>query len=75
MINLREENISFPEVFTSYCTNFTTYPQSIYKRQTILYTEIVDKDNENMKGKGKRNEGYIQQTDRTEKTDPETIIR
>lgn len=28
-----------------------------------------------MKGKGKRNEGYIQQTDRSEETDPETIIR
>ena len=46
--------------------------KAIYKYNTIFYT---DKDNENMKGKGKRNEGYIQQTDRTEKTDPETIIR
>lgn len=61
--------------FTSYGTNFTTYMKAIYKYNTIFYTEIVDKDNENMKGKGKRNEGYIQQTDRTEKTDPETIIR
>ena len=43
--------------------------KAIYKYNTIFYTEIVDKDNEN------RNEGYIQQTDRTEKTDPETIIR
>lgn len=75
MINLREENTSFPEVFTSYGTNFTTYMKAIYKYNTIFYTEIVDKDNENVKGKGKRNEGYIQQTDRTEKTDPETIIR
>ena len=51
--------------------------KAIYKYNTIFYTEIVDKDNENMKGKGKRkrNEGYIQQTDRTEKTNPETIIR
>ena len=49
--------------------------KAIYKYNTIFYTEIVDKDNENMKGKGKRNKGYIQQTDRTEKTDPETIIR
>lgn len=61
--------------FTSYGTNFTTYMKAIYKYNTIFYTEIVDKDNENVKGKGKRNEGYIQQTDRTEKTDPETIIR
>lgn len=75
MINLREENTSFPEVFTSYGTNFTTYMKAIYKYNTIFYTEIVDKDNENMKGKGKGNEGYIQQTDRTEKTSPETIIR
>ena len=75
MINLREENTSFPEVFTSYGTNFTTYMKAIYKYNTIFYTEIVDKDNENMKGKGKRNEGNIQQTDRTEKTSPETIIR
>lgn len=75
MINLREENTSFPEVFTSYGTNFTTYMKAIYKYNTIFYTEIVGKDNENVKGKGKRNEGYIQQTDRTEKTDPETIIR
>lgn len=59
MINLREENTSFPEVFTSYGTNFTTYMKAIYKYNTISYTEIVDKDNENMKGKGKRNEGYI----------------
>ena len=49
--------------------------KAIYKYNTIFYTEIVDKDNENTKGKGKRNEGYIQQTDRTEKTSPETIIR
>lgn len=49
--------------------------KAIYKYNTIFYTEIVDKDNENMKGKGKGNEGYIQQTDRTEKTSPETIIR
>ena len=49
--------------------------KAIYKYNTIFYTEIVDKDNENMKGKGKRNVGYIQQTDRTEKTNPETIIR
>ena len=55
--------------FTSYGTNFTTYMKAIYKYNTIFYTEIVDKDNENM------NEGYIQQTDRTEKTSPETIIR
>ncbi len=61
--------------FTSYGTNFTTYMKAIYKYNTIFYTEIVDKDNENLKGKGKRNEGYIQQTDRTEKNDPETIIR
>ncbi len=60
MINLREENTSFPEVFTSYGTNFTTYMKAIYKYNTIFYTEIVDKDNENVKGKGKRNEGYIQ---------------
>lgn len=63
MINLREENTSFPEVFTSYSINFTTYMKAIYKYNTIFYTEIVDKDNENMKGKGKRNEGYIKQTD------------
>ena len=49
--------------FTSYGTNFTTYMKAIYKYNTIFYTEIVDKDNENLKGKGKRNEGYIQQTD------------
>lgn len=53
--------------FTSYGTNFTIYMKAIYKYNTIFYTEIVDKDNENLKGKGKRNEGYIQQTDRTEK--------
>ena len=46
--------------FTSYGTNFTTYMKAIYKYNTIFYTEIVDKDDENMKGKGKRNEGYIQ---------------
>ena len=46
--------------FTSYGTNFTTYMKAIYKYNTISYTEIVDKDNENVKGKGKRNEGYIQ---------------
>lgn len=44
----------------SYGTNFTTYMKAIYKYNTIFYTEIVDKDNENVKGKGKRNEGYIQ---------------
>ena len=61
--------------FTSYGTNFTTYMKAIYKYNTIFYTEIVDKDNENVKGKGKGNEGYIQQTDRSEETDSETIIR
>ena len=44
-------------------------------REYETQNEIVDKDNENLKGKGKRNEGYIQQTDRTEETDSETIIR
>ena len=40
--------------FTSYGTNFTTYMKAIYKYNTIFYTEIVDKDNENLKGKGKK---------------------
>ena len=28
--------------------------KAIYKYNTIFYTEIVDKDNENLKGKGKK---------------------
>ena len=40
--------------FTSYGINFTTYMKAIYKYNTIFYTEIVDKDNENLKGKGKK---------------------
>ena len=67
--------MKFSSAYSTHGTNFTTYMKAIYKYNTIFYTEIVDKDNENMKGKGKRNEGYIQQTDRSEETDSETIIR
>ena len=52
--------MKFSSAYSTYGTNFTTYMKAIYKYNTIFYTEIVDKDNENVKGKGKRNEGYIQ---------------
>ena len=61
--------------FTSYGTNFTTYMKAIYKYNTIFYTEIVDKDNENLKGKGKKMKVVSSKLIGTEETDSETIIR